>query len=231
LGAAGFDIAIHTRELDHDAASLTDALEAMGRRAAPVLADLAHEAETGALIAQATERLGALTLLVNNASVFHDDRIETATRQSWDAHMDVNLRAPVVLAQAFAASLDPDLADGQALILNIIDQRVLKPNPQFFSYSLSKGALWTATRTMAQALAPRIRVNAIGPGPTLASIHQDEATFAAEGEAVPLGRGSHVADICAAALYLVDARVVTGQMIAVDGGQHLAWRTPDIVDT
>ncbi|MHB8286733.1 MAG: SDR family oxidoreductase [Caulobacteraceae bacterium] len=231
LAGAGYDIAVHARDADDDAEALIHDLAGLGRRAAPVLADLADEAQTESLVTRAAQALGPVTLLVNNASLFHDDRIETATRESWDAHMHVNLRAPIVLAQGFAAALPPALPDGQAMILNIIDQRVLKPNPQFFSYSLAKGALWTATKMMAQGLAPRIRVNAIGPGPTLASIHQDQAAFAAEAAAVPLGRGSHVSDICDAARYLVDARAVTGQMIAVDGGQHLAWRTPDIVDT
>jgi NAD(P)-dependent dehydrogenase (short-subunit alcohol dehydrogenase family) len=116
------------------------------------------------------------------------------------------------------------------MILNILDQRVLHPNPQFFSYTLSKSALFTATRTMAQALAPRIRVNAVGPGPTLASIHQDASTFAAEVQATPLARPVAPQDICAAVLYLMSARSVTGQMLAVDAGQHLAWRTPDILE-
>jgi NAD(P)-dependent dehydrogenase (short-subunit alcohol dehydrogenase family) len=231
LAGAGYDLAIHVRRDDQDAEALADEMVGRGGRAGVVCADLADEAQTRTLIARTAATLGPVTLLVNNASLFHDDRLETADRASWDAHMDTNLRAPIVLAQAFAAGLDPALPDGQAVILNIIDQRVLKPNPQFFSYSLAKGALWTATKMMAQALAPRIRVNAIGPGPTLASIHQDAASFAAEAAAVPLGRGADVSDICTAALYLVDARAVTGQMIAVDGGQHLAWRTPDILDT
>ncbi len=230
LGGAGFDLAIHYRGAADDAQALARELAQNGRRAAPVAADLSDEAQTSGLIARAAQALGPVTLLVNNASIFQDDRVETATRESWDIHMAVNLRAPVVLAQGLAAGLPAGLPDGQAMILNIVDQRVLKPNPQFFSYSLAKSALWTATRTMAQGLAPRIRVNAIGPGPTLASIHQDEATFAAEAAAVPLGRGAEADDICRAALYLVDARAVTGQMIAVDGGQHLAWRTPDILD-
>jgi NAD(P)-dependent dehydrogenase (short-subunit alcohol dehydrogenase family) len=231
LAEGGYDIAIHARGEDEDADALERELTAQGRRAAVVKADLADEAATATLVARAAGALGPVTLLVNNASIFHDDRLATADRDSWAAHMDVNLRAPVVLAQGFAAGLPADIPDGEAMILNIIDQRVLKPNPQFFSYSLAKSALWTATRMMAQGLAPRIRVNAIGPGPTLASIHQDQATFAAEAAAVPLGRGCDPSDICRAALYLVDARAVTGQMIAVDGGQHLAWRTPDILDT
>ncbi len=166
-----------------------------------------------------------MTLLINNASVFQDDRIETLTRASWDAHMATNLRAPVLLCQAFAAELP---AEAEGLIINMLDQRVWKPNPQFFSYSLSRSALLAATRMLAQALAPRIRVNAIGPGPTLPSIHQTPEEFAAEAHNVLLQRRSSPADIAGAARYLIDARQVTGQMIAVDGGQHLAWRTPDV---
>ena len=130
-----------------------------------------------------------------------------------------------MLAEAFAAAV----ADGEGCIINILDQRVLKPNPQFFSYALSKAALWNATRMMAQALAPRIRVNAVAPGPTLASIHQDAEEFAREAAATPLGHGSPPQEIAAAVVYLAGARAVTGQTLAVDGGQHLAWRTPDIV--
>jgi NAD(P)-dependent dehydrogenase (short-subunit alcohol dehydrogenase family) len=141
--------------------------------------------------------------------------------------MATNLAAPVFLAQAFAAQA---LDGTDNLIINLTDQRVWKPNPQFFSYTLSKAALWAATRTLAQALAPRVRVNAIGPGPTLQSTYQDEEAFAREAAATPLARRPSPEDICAAAIYLIDARTVTGQMIAVDGGQHLAWKTPDILD-
>ena len=145
------------------------------------------------------------------------------TRDSWDSHMETNLRSPLALSQAFALQ-----APDGACIVNLLDQRVWKPNPQFFSYALSKAALWAATRTLAQALAPRIRVNAVGPGPTLPSIHQAPEDFAAEAANTPLGRRATPEEIARAVLYLVDAPSVTGQMIAVDGGQHLAWRTPDI---
>ena len=141
--------------------------------------------------------------------------------------MAVNLRAPIWLAQTFAAALPQG---EQGLIVNICDQRVWRLNPRFFSYTLAKAALWTATQTLAQALAPRIRVNAIGPGPALASIHQDPDAFAAEAAAVPLGHGAAPDEIGGALRYLIAAPSVTGQMIAVDGGQHLAWRTPDVVD-
>jgi NAD(P)-dependent dehydrogenase (short-subunit alcohol dehydrogenase family) len=224
--ACGYEVAIHHRASSEDAEALAFEIRAMGRRAEPLIADLIEEAESSALVGRAAAALGPVTLLINNASVFQDDRIETLTRASWDAHMETNLRAPVLLSQAFAAEL-PQGAEG--LIINLLDQRVLKPNPQFFSYGLSRAALWAATRTLAQALAPRIRVNAIGPGPTLASVHQSPEDFAAEARNVILQRRSSPEDIAAAARYLIEARQVTGQMIVVDGGQHLGWRTPDVV--
>ncbi len=230
LGGAGYDVAVHCRSGGEDARSLCQELRTVGRRSAMVEADLANCEQTRTLIGRAAEALGPLTLLVNNASRFEDDRVQDLSRQSWAAHMEVNLWAPVALSQAFAAQAPASTTDRSALILNILDQRVFKPNPQFFSYTLAKSALWTATKMMAQALAPNVRVNAIGPGPTLASIHQDDGGFAAEAAAVPLGHGAQVHDICQAALYLVGASAVTGQMIAVDGGQHLAWRTPDVLD-
>jgi NAD(P)-dependent dehydrogenase (short-subunit alcohol dehydrogenase family) len=225
LAAAGFDVAIHHRESDDDAARLAGEVEALGRRAVCLSADLTDVVATHALIGQAAEALGPLTVLVNNASVFADDRLDSITGESWAAHLDVNLRAPVLLAQAFAAQAP----DGSAIV-NILDQRVLKPDPRFFSYGLSKSALWAATRTMAQALAPRIRVNGVGPGPTLPSVHQTAEEFAAEAAAVPMGRPGSPEAVAAAVRWLVDAGLVTGQMIAVDGGQHLAWQTPDIVE-
>jgi NAD(P)-dependent dehydrogenase (short-subunit alcohol dehydrogenase family) len=225
LAAAGFDVAIHHRDSDAEAAEVRRAVEAMGRRAVCLSADLADVVATHALIGRAVEALGPLSVLVNNASVFADDRLDSLTGESWAAHLDVNLRAPVLLAQAFAAQAP----EGSAIV-NILDQRVLKPDPRFFSYGLSKSALWAATRTMAQALAPRIRVNGVGPGPTLPSVHQTPEEFEAEAQATPLQRAGRPEAVAAAVRWLVDADLVTGQMIAVDGGQHLAWRTPDIVE-
>lgn len=225
LAAAGFDLAIHHHASSDEAIRLADEITGMGRRAVCLSADLADVIQTEALIGRAVEALGPLSVLVNNASVFGDDRLDTITGESWAAHMDVNLRAPVLLAQTFAAQAP----DGSAII-NILDQRVLKPDPRFFSYGLSKSALWVATRTMAQALAPRIRVNGVGPGPTLPSVHQAAGEFEAEARATPLERAGSPEAIADAVRWLVDARQVTGQMIAVDGGQHLAWRTPDILE-
>ena len=225
--AAGYDVAVHARRADPEADALAAGLAADGGQAAVVLGDLRNDAELGSLVARAAEAVGPLTLLVNSASLFEDDRIETLTPAGWDAHIGANLRAPVLLAQAFAAQLP---AEGEGLIVNILDQRVLRPTPHFFSYAVSKGALWHATRMLAQALAPRIRVNGIGPGPTLASIHQSDEDFAAEIAGLPLQKGATPEEIAEALGYLIDARSVTGQMIAVDGGQHLGWKTPDIID-
>ncbi len=225
LAAAGFDVAIHHRASADEAARLADEIAALGRRAVCLSADLTDVVVTHELVARAAEALGPLSVLVNNASVFADDRLETITGESWSDHFDTNLRAPVLLAQTFAAQ-----APDGSVIVNILDQKVLKPDPRFFSYSLSKSALWVATRTMAQALAPRIRVNGVGPGPTLPSVHQAAGEFEAEARATPLQRAGSPEAVADAVRWLVDARQVTGQMIAVDGGQHLAWQTPDILE-
>jgi NAD(P)-dependent dehydrogenase (short-subunit alcohol dehydrogenase family) len=221
---AGYDVVAHHRQSGDDVADTVREIEALGRHAVAIAADLGQADDCRRLVA---ETPGALTLLVNSASLFEDDGIESLTPEGWDAAISTNLRAPVLLAQAFAAALP---ADRHGLIVNIIDQRVLRPTPQFFSYAVSKAGLWAATRMMAQGLAPRIRVNAIAPGPTLPSIHQSAETFAAESRAVILGRGASPSEIGHALAYLIDARSVTGQMVAVDGGQHLSWRTPDIID-
>ncbi len=216
---AGYDVAIHVRSVDDEAEAAAAEVRARGRKATILACDLRKESTTVALVGEAEAELGAVTLLVNSASVFEDDAFSDMNRASWDAHMETNLRAPLVLAQAFARRLP---AGRQGLIVNILDQRVLNPAPEFFSYSLSKSALWDATRMLARALAPRIRVNGIGPGPTLPSIHQDQQAFAAEVEATPLRRSVPPGEIGQALRYLIDASSVTGQMIAVDSGQHLA---------
>lgn len=223
---AGYDIAVHVRAEPDEAQETVDAVQALGRRAVAVAADLADETAVRALIPAASAALGPVSLLVNSASAFLDDRVGTLSRDTWDLHLETNLRAPIVLAETFAAAL-PQSAEG--LVVNIVDQRVWRPNPQFFSYSLAKAGLWWATQTLAQALAPRIRVNAIGPGPTLPSVHQAPGEFEAEAANVLLQRRATPDQVAGALRYLIDARSVTGQMIAVDGGQHLGWRTPDIV--
>lgn len=225
LARAGLDVAVHHNSSDAEGAETVREIQALGRRALALRADLADEAETRRLVPKAAAAIGPLTLLVNNASVFEDDRVGALTRESWDRHIETNLRAPIVLSEAFAAQ-----APDGASIINLLDQRVRKPDPRFFSYGLSRAGLWWATRTLAQALAPRIRVNAVGPGPTLPSIHQTPEDFAEEAENTLLRRPGDPFEVARAVLYLVDAPLVTGQMIAVDGGQHLAWLTPDIVE-
>ena len=217
---AGYDVAIHVRAVDDEAETAAAEVRARGRKSTIVSCDLRKESATVALVGEVEAELGPVTLLVNCASVFEEDAFADMNRASWDAHLETNLRAPLVLAQVFARRLP---ADRQGLIVNLIDQRVLNPSPEFFSYSLSKAALWDATRMLAQALAPRIRVNGIAPGPTLPSVHQDQATFEAEARATLLQRPTSPAEIAAALRYLIDATSVTGQLIAVDAGQHL-WR-------
>ncbi|WP_309604191.1 SDR family oxidoreductase [Phenylobacterium sp.] len=217
---AGYDVAIHVRSIDDEAEAAAADVRARGRKAAILACDLRKEATTVALVGEAEAELGPITLLVNCASVFEEDAFADMNRASWDAHLETNLRAPLVLAQVFARRL-PRGRDG--LIVNLLDQRVLNPSPAFFSYALSKAALWDATRMMAQALGSRIRVNGIGPGPTLPSIHQSQAAFDAEVAATLLRRPVSPAEIAQALRYLIDAPSVTGQLIAVDSGQHLAW--------
>jgi NAD(P)-dependent dehydrogenase (short-subunit alcohol dehydrogenase family) len=227
LGLRGWKVSVHYGSSRAEADEVVDDINRRAGgliRAIAVQADLSREKDTEALIGDCTAALGPLTALVNNASVFHDDTIREMTRESWDQHIETNLRAPLVLAQIFAKQL-PKEAHGA--IVNILDQRVWRLTPMFFSYTISKAALWAATQTMAQALGPRIRVNGVGPGPTLQASHQDPDTFAKQQKATILGLGPSPEDICAAVRYLLAAPAVTGQMIAVDGGQHLSWRTPD----
>lgn len=227
LARDGYDIGVHYGRSRDDALALVAELEALGVRAAAVQADLAEVATVTRLIDETRAALGPISVLINNASVFADDRARNLTLDSWRLHMDTNLLTPVMLSQAFAAQADlPE----HASIINLIDQRVLKPSPPFFSYGLSKAGLWHATRTLAQALAPAIRVNAIGPGPTLKSIHQSEQDFAREARATLLQKPTSPEEVAEAAVFLLNAPSVTGQMICVDSGQHLTWKTVDMLD-
>jgi NAD(P)-dependent dehydrogenase (short-subunit alcohol dehydrogenase family) len=228
LAAKGHHLALHCSETSYDEAKQAAArLAQSGIETFVIAADLADPAAPARIIESATKALGPLTLLVNNASIFEEDSAFLLDVDLWDRHFAINLRAPLLLAQEFVRQV-PEAHE--AAIVNIIDQRVWRPTPQFFSYSLSKSALWWATQTMAQAFAPRgIRVNAVGPGPVLPNEPQGATGFAAEVAGVPLKHAVGEAEIADAVLYLIQARSVTGQMIAVDAGQHLAWETPDLV--
>ena len=225
LAKGGISIAIQYRSSKVEAEAAVAEIQSMGGIGACFQAGLAGHAQAEALFTAINTSLGPATCLINNASYFADDRIGSLTEKSWDTHLSVNLKAPVFLAQAFAAQLP---AGETGNIVNIIDQRVLRPNPQFFSYTLSKSALWAATKTMAQGLAPRIRVNAIGPGPTLGSIYQTPQDFEHECRSTPLGHGTTPEEVANAVSFILNSPAMTGQMIALDGGQHLLWQTPDI---
>jgi len=236
LAACGHDIAVHYNGSAEAAAETVAAVEALGRRAVALQADLLDEASVAGLMPAAVSALGQVDVLVNNASIFEHDDIETATLDSWNRHIGSNLRAPFVLTQALAAQL-PAEADRdengeplvRGLVINMIDQRVRKLTPEFMTYTIAKMGLWAFTRTAAQALAGKARVNAIGPGPTMQGARQSADHFAAQRAATVLGRGADPEGICAALRYFLDARAVTGQLICVDGGQHLAWETPDVL--
>ena len=236
LADDGFDVAIHYAGSAEAAGAVVDEIRATGRKAVALQADLLDEDATASLVPRATAALGGtLSVLVNNASIFEPDSLATATRESWDRHIGSNLRAPFVLTQAFAAQAPAATRDGNgealssALVVNMIDQRVLKPTPYFMTYTIAKMGLWAFTRTAAQALAPGIRVNAIGPGPTLKGARQHESHFARQRAGTILKRGANPDEIVAALRYFLAAPSVTGQLICVDGGQHLAWETPDVL--
>lgn len=220
LALDGWNVAVHYRSSKNEADDLVREINSLGVRGLPIQADLADASNVGAIVDSCREQLAAPTCLINNASQFQPDTLLSTTPESWHLHLDTNLKAPIFLAQAMAKAL-PDGIDGN--VINIIDQRVWKPTPDFFSYTISKAGLWAATRTLAQSLAPRIRVNAIGPGPVLQSVHQTSAEFAQEIESTLLKRAPDAGEIAAAVKFILASPTLTGQMIALDSGQHLAW--------
>ena len=223
LSRQGYAVVLHANRSRDEAAAVAAAIVRDGGRAAVVTGDLADAAAVSRIVPAAAAQFGALTLLVNNASLFDEDDAATMTRATFERTLAVNLTAPLFLAQAFAAQAPREASSS---IVNIVDQRVLRPTPKFFSYALSKSALHDATTTLAQSLAP-VRVNGVAPGPTLPSPRQNETQFAEQAALMPLGRGPSPEEIAAAVIYLAGAASVTGVTIAVDGGQHLAWKTPD----
>ena len=222
LAEAGFDVAIHCHRSQTEANTLAEQVRAQGVHATVIAADLGHEAAVQDLLPAATAALGPIGVLVNNASTFERDEWDDATRASWDQHMEPNLRAPFVLTQAMARAL-PATASG--VVINMIDQRVWSLTPHFVSYTVSKAALWALTQQMALALAPRIRVNAIGPGPALPSPRQTQEQFDRQCASVPLQHGTSPDEIGRAVIAILALPAMTGQMIALDGGQHLQWQS------
>ena len=225
LAASGFSVIIHCNRSTAEAETLAAGIREKGGMAGVVSADLTDLEAADGLVRRASAVCGPVDLLVNNASAFEPDTARDFEWDRWDRHFAIHVKAPVLLTRRFAEAL-PDGREG--LVVNLIDQRVWRPTPRYFSYALSKAALWDATRTMAQSYAPRIRVNAIGPGPTLANIRQSDADFRVQTDSILLGRGPSLGEFAATIRYLWEARSVTGQMIAIDGGQHLAWQTPDV---
>ena len=223
LADDGFAVAIHYHRSRDAVESLAETIRSKGGVAVALAADLADEAAVSKLLPRAEKELGPIGCLVNNAAVFANDTVETATRESWDSHVAVNLRAPFVLIQNLAARLP---AHSGGVVVNLLDQRVWSLTPYFVSYTLAKAGLWTLTQTMALALAPRIRVNGIGPGPTVPSPRQTRDQFARQCELMPLRRGTGPREIAAAMRFILAAPAMTGQMIALDGGQHLGWAQP-----
>jgi NAD(P)-dependent dehydrogenase (short-subunit alcohol dehydrogenase family) len=226
LARRGFAVAVHARHSRREADDLCAEITKAGGKAVAVYGDLADHDAVSRLVPDAVAALGPLSLLVNNACEFEPDAIGDLDRARFDRHFAVNLRAPLFLSQAFARQI-PEGEGRDAAVINLTDQRVFKLTPKFLSYTLTKSALETATTTLAQALAPRVRVNAVAPGPTLASARQDPAAFAQQVAALPLKRGPTPQDVADAVLYLAEAKSVTGATIVVDGGQHLAWSTSD----
>ncbi|MGR3292326.1 MAG: SDR family oxidoreductase [Paracoccaceae bacterium] len=236
LARRGFDVAVHYATSADDAATVVKEISQLGQQAVALQADLLDEDAAGALVGRAQDALGGpLGVLVNNASIFERDTLDTATRNSWERHIGSNLRAPFILTQAFARTAADPVQDSagemvaQAMVVNMVDQRVQKLTPEYMTYSIAKMALWAFTQTAAQALGPKVRVNAIAPGTTMIGRRQTGTHFAAQRANTILQRGANPKDITGALLYLLDAPAVTGQLMSVDGGQHLGWQTPDII--
>jgi NAD(P)-dependent dehydrogenase (short-subunit alcohol dehydrogenase family) len=223
LAAHGWAVAVHYHTAAAEAQVAVAEIAEAGGQAVALAANLRSDSEVGALLPRAAKALGPIGCLINNAAMFENDFVTSTTRESWDAHLEVNLRAPFVLTQALAAAL-PATAAG--CVVNMLDQRVWNLTPYFVSYTVSKSALWTLTQSCALALAPRIRVNGIGPGPTLPSPRQSAAQFGRQCALMPLGRGTTPQEICEAVRFILNAPAMTGQMIALDGGQHLGWAQP-----
>ncbi len=227
FAANGWNVGLHFNKSKQDIESVAREVEKLGGNSAVLKADFLKHDELNSLVAQCTSSLAPPVCLINNSSVFLKDELENLTESQWSEQININLKTPVFLAKSFAELLPADITGN---IINIIDQRVWKLTPLFFSYTLSKAGLWAATRTLAQSLAPRIRVNAIGPGPVLQSNYQTSEQFRDQKKHLPLELSCTPEQIAAAIRFILDAPAMTGQMIALDGGQHIAWKTPDVAN-
>lgn len=225
LAEHGYNVALQYTSSEKKADALVYELRTEGNRVVAFEADLIEKNGPQQLFSDVLEKFGSVELLVNNASVFHADSITEINEDLWDEHFAIHTKAPSLLSSAMAAQSNL----GSGLIINMIDQRVWQLTPNFFSYTLSKSALWTATQTMAQALAPRIRVNAIGPGPTLPNERQSQEDFQKQVDGLILKRSPELEEFGRTIRFLDQSPSVTGQMIALDGGQHLGWETPDVL--
>jgi len=224
LAANGFDVFFQYISSEEEAHALVKDLQGYGVKVAACEVDLMEPGSAKHIFEKARATLGPIDLLVNNASIFQPDTAEQPDDALWDAHFSIHLKAPTFLTRQLAKQEDIE----NALAVNIIDQRVLRLNPSFFSYTLSKSALWTATQTMAQTFAPKVRVNAIGPGPTLANERQTPEDFQKQLDGLIMKKGADLEDFGRTIRFLYDTPSITGQLLALDGGQHLAWETPDI---
>ena len=227
LAAHDWQVAVHYNRSKTAADEVVEQITARGGRAFALRADLGDLAQVKTMLPSCIEALGVPECLINNASLFEPDGIETLEEEKWDRHLSVNLQAPIFLARQFAASLKKGKKGN---IINILDQKVWNLTPYYFSYTISKAGLWTATQTLAQALSPHIRVNAIGPGPTLPNARQSQAEFERQCSLTPLQRGTSPDEIARGVRFILDAPAMTGQMIALDGGRHIAWQTKDVTN-
>ena len=236
LAEDGLNVVVHYVGSREEAEETADAARAFGVRAETVKADLLHRDQVEALVPAAIDAIGEpLGVLINNASIFEHDTVQTATTTSWDRHIASNLEAPFFLTQAFAKQVQGGATDASgepiasACVVNMIDQRARKLTPEFATYTIAKMGLWAFTQTAAQGLAPDIRVNGIGPGPTLQGDRQTERHFADQRSNTILKRGSNVEDIVGALRFILNSHGLTGQLLCMDGGQHLGWKTPDVM--
>lgn len=236
LAEDGHDVVVHYVGSKDEAEETAEAVRACGVKSATVRADLLERDQVEGLIPAAVAAIGKpLRVLVNNASIFEYDNVRTATTTSWDRHLGSNLEAPFFLTQAFAAQIEDGTVDdtgepvASACVINMIDQRVRKLTPEFATYAIAKMGLWAFTQTAAQGLAPDIRVNGIGPGPTLQGDRQTEQHFKDQRSNTVLKRGSNIEDIISSLRFILRSHGLTGQLLCMDGGQHLGWKTPDIL--